>query len=196
MKRVLLLIAFIAGINSGYCQQNKEQLFIKTVNEVITAFSKQDSVAANKLIQPKTGLYHIHTMGVYDVIAHVNTIPFFSNGYLDVLFSLADSIVSAPIQFTSSLPGFDCGTEKWSNTGVYTNRKIYHPLSNIIKYLKKIENPYYRFGDMQACLRLEKISRKIIAVDKKGRSLVFYLSYINQKWWLTIIDNAMADCSA
>ncbi len=43
---------------------------------------------------------------------------------------------------------------------------------------------------------VEQNSRRIVVVDNDGESLVFYLTEIDNQWYLTIIDRVSDDCSA
>jgi hypothetical protein len=42
---------------------------------------------------------------------------------------------------------------------------------------------------------LENKSRRIVIAENSGNELIIYLSYINKKWVLTIIDKVTSDCS-
>ena len=42
---------------------------------------------------------------------------------------------------------------------------------------------------------LENISRRIVIANNNSNDLIIYLSFINNKWVLTVIDKATCDCS-
>lgn len=42
---------------------------------------------------------------------------------------------------------------------------------------------------------LEIKSRRIVLANNNGNELILYLTYLNNKWILTIIDKATCDCS-
>ena len=62
---------------------------------------------------------------------------------------------------------------------------------NLVKYdLEKIDS-----SKIQAFEELENKSHRIVLADENGGDLVFYLSFIDNKWFLTMIDRVSSDCS-
>lgn len=109
----------------------------------------------------------------------------------------------------SSYPEIDC--EYASKTGLYVDiTKTDHRFSDLIKrYIDLPEPDIYSEEELKELLSkvqtLEPITRKVILVsDLKpekdkifwGKTFIFYLSWIEGKWYLTMIDFALTDCSA
>ena len=44
--------------------------------------------------------------------------------------------------------------------------------------------------------KVESKSRRIVLIDSEGGELIFYITLINKKWYLTIFDRVSSDCSA
>jgi hypothetical protein len=42
---------------------------------------------------------------------------------------------------------------------------------------------------------MEQNCRRIMVQDDNNKELVFYLTYKNNNWYLTVIDKASSDCS-
>jgi hypothetical protein len=92
---------------------------------------------------------------------------------------------------------WDCDKEVWSKTGLFVDTtKTNHLLSKICKDRNKYRPDNIPNKTIQYFYDLENDSRRIVLNDKNGIELVFYLTYLNGKWVLTIIDNVSSDCSA
>jgi len=42
---------------------------------------------------------------------------------------------------------------------------------------------------------IESNSHRIVLIDKEGGVLIFYLTLIDNKWYLTVLDRVSGDCS-
>lgn len=196
MKHKTTPILFLLLCTLSYGQSAKEQAFVKTVKQVVLAFSKQDSAALAKFIEPKTGLYQAHLLGVYGNYTKHSTVSFVDSAYPLMTMTQTKDIQVLPLKY-ARLPVWDCDEETWSKTGLFADTtRTDHLLSNICKERNK-ESP----GDVsqktiQYFYNLENKSRRLVLFDKNKMELVFYLSYINGKWYLTIVDNYSSDCGA
>ena len=109
----------------------------------------------------------------------------------------------------SSYPEIDY--EYASNPGLYVDiTKTDHRFFDLIKrYIDLPEPDIYSEEELKELLSkvqtLEPITRKVILVsDLKpekdkifwGKTFIFYLSWIEGKWYLTMIDFALTDCSS
>ena len=174
----------------------KEQKFISTVKAVVTAFSKQDSAAVSKYIKPGTGLYQLYRNGVFDNYEHQDTIRFTDPGFPNVQYMSSAGIKYAALQY-AKLPTYNCETMKWSKRGVYADTtKTSHILSKICKDRNQYVPDNIPQSDINKYYSLENKSRRIVVFDRNQKELVFYLSWINNRWYLTIVDFVTSDCSA
>jgi hypothetical protein len=97
----------------------------------------------------------------------------------------------------AKLPSYNCANEKWSKTGAFVDTtRTNHLLSKTAKWLNKNFGEKISTKIISKFISLESISRRIVITDNKQNDLVFYLSFIDNKWRLTIIDKATCDCSA
>src|SRR5437868_11406133 len=114
-------------------QTSKEQEFNATAQQIIIAFSKQDSTAISKHLSKKLGLYQLDRVGVFDHYNHFKTIGFSDTTYPQVLFRQSKNVKLPPRQY-SSLPTWDCEKEAWSKKGLFVDTtKTDHLLSKICK---------------------------------------------------------------
>ncbi len=187
---LLLICIGVQGVDA------QELLFRKTVHAVIDAFSKQDSVAVNKLLHPAHGLCLLFRQGVFDNFESVDKIGFRDEGFPGVLFTYAKGIKPVALQY-GRLPVFSCDKEAWSKTGCWTdNSRRSHIVSEICKTRNKLVPDHIPTNKIKAFYVLESKSRRVVVVGKDNLELVFYLSYLGGRWYLTIFDTVSSDCSA
>jgi len=178
----------------SFGQNPKEKLFARTVKEVIISLSRRDSARLSNFIGKRTGVYILYSIGTKQTYKHLKTIGFSDSTYPNNPFY--DKVKFTSIKY-GPLPTFDCGTEKWTKKGTYVDTlKIDHLLSRTAKWCNKNfqdkipTKTISKFSDLEI-----KSRRVIVAVDYYGNELIFYLSYLNNKWVLTIIDKVTCDCS-
>jgi hypothetical protein len=194
--RLSTFISLLLLVNTlCFGQTTKEQKFNVTVQQIIIAFSKQDSATISKYLNKKIGLYQLDRVGVFDHYTHFKTISFSDTTYPQVLFRQSKNANLLPLKY-ASLPTWGCDKEVWSKKGLFVDTtKIDHLLSKICKDRNKYRPDNIPNKTIQFFHDLETKSRRIVLYDNNGIELVFYLSYLNDKWLLTIIDNVSSDCS-
>ena len=191
--------AFISLILLVNClcfgQTTKEKRFRIAVQQIIIAFSKQDSATISKYVNKKIGLYQLDRVGVFDQYHHFKTLSFSDTTYPQVLLRQSEKVDLLPLRY-ANLPTWDCEKEEWSKKGLFVDTtKIDHLLSKICKDRNKYRPDNIPNKTIQFFYDLEIKSRRMVLYDNAGRELVFYLSYLDDNWYLTIIDNVSSDCS-
>lgn len=172
----------------------KEDQFKVAVREIILAFSKQDSSKISKFIDKKQGIYLLHRVGVFDNYDHFQSITFSNSSYPEILFKSAKGILQTTIEY-STLPTYDCEKE-WSKKGLFVDTtKTDHIISEICKSRNEHRPDTISTKTIQSFYNLENKSRRIVLYDINKKELVFYVSYLKGKWYLTIIDYVTSDCS-
>ncbi len=174
--------------------QNPQADLKSTILQTIQAFAEEDSVALNQLIHPQTGLYVIHRPGVFDVYSHTDRIDMAHP--VPEYFPYSGFASDQDVKF-ESWPTYDCGEEVWSKYGLYcdTSQRD-HLLSRTAENMKKYELEDVPDSAISALKELEQQSRRVVLADEDKGELVFYLTLIDQKWYLTILDRVSGDCSA
>jgi hypothetical protein len=69
-------------------------------------------------------------------------------------------------------------------------------VSAICKMRNKLVPDHITAKTISRYYTLEQKSRRVVLVGKNDLELVFYLSYLNGLWVLTIVDHVSSDCSA
>jgi len=185
-----IAFAFVCFLIS--CTSKTVQLD-QSIHQVVTAFTEHDSTAINQMIHPDVGLHILYRSGVFPVFENIHTIDF--SRPVALSFSYLAIKSTAEIQH-ANLPTFNCATNQWNKTGLFVDTTdTSHLLSETARQL----NEYLDKGIPQDSIRffhdLEARSERVVLVDEGG-DLVFYLSRINQKWYLTILDRLTSDCNA
>jgi hypothetical protein len=177
----------------SFGQNPKEDAFIKTVREVMIKLAKRDSTGLSKYLDKKTGVYILEVIGTKETWEHFPTIGFSDSTYPNYPFY--DKVKFSTIKY-ASLPTFDCGTERWTKTGLYVDTtKIDHTVSKIAKWRNKNYQDNIPTKTISEFIDLEAKSRRVVVAYNNSNELIFYLSYINNKWVLSVIDKATCDCS-
>lgn len=191
MRHLLIIIATSFSITFSFGQSSKEEDFVKTLKKAVTALTKKDSVALSKCIDKKTGVYILCRIGVLDTYSHFSTLGFNDTNYPNAPFY--DDVKLTQLKY-ANLPKFDC--EKWTKTGTFVDTThISHLLSKISKGINKEIKGNVSVKEINEFYNLENKSRRIIIANNNGNELIIYLSFINNKWVLTIIDKVTCDCS-
>src|SRR5204862_1422241 len=140
----------------------------------------------SKYIDKQVGVYILGTIGVFNTYEHFLTLGFTNTTYPNAPFY--DHVKLTPLKY-SSLPKFDC--EKWTKTGTFVDTtRIDHFLSKIARDMNKESQGRVSAKTIDQFYNLEKKSRRIIIAVNNWNELILYLSFINGKWFLTIIDKA------
>lgn len=172
-----------------------EESFETVAQAVIEAYRKKDNAAMNTYIAPEYGLYIIYRPGALDEYVHVKAFDF--NKPIPSYYTYHDIRSEKKVRF-EKVPAFDCGSERWNKTGLYSDLKTRpNRLSMIATFMNEILEKKITKKEIQHLKNLESISRFIVLTgDEKHDPFVFQLSKKDGKWFLTLIDRAYGSCDA
>ena len=196
MKFAIFFIAIFLRINC-FAQSTEETAFKETVYKVIDAFSQQDSAGLSKLINPAIGVFHLYQGNTFLGIIHLNAVGFSIRGRFEDKLIHCKGIHATALRYTR-LPGWDCDSEIWNKKGLFVDTTVTdHMLTKGATYKNKYEPGSYTKEMMKLFLDIETSGRRVVLQDKKDstKQLVFYLTFMHNKWYLTIIDSKSSDCS-
>ncbi|MGZ3862311.1 MAG: hypothetical protein ACXVPN_03665 [Bacteroidia bacterium] len=195
MKRIILLFLTVGPLISFSQNKAEEAEFRRLCSEVANAFAKNNMAAVNKYINADAGIYVINRPGAMDAITHESKLdekkPFVVN-YKD-----ASSVKKHKVSY-GTVPKYSCGDMKWDKLAFVadsTNRP--KRLSDIMYFRSTNEGEKYTAAQIEAKDAVERKMRKVVysAIAKK-RGLVFYMSYLSGKWYLTVVDTTEGKCAA
>lgn len=190
--RKILIVACLLLISGTMFAQNKQQKFEQAVTEIMECLAKDDLGTINKkYIHPAYELFVVYRMGVPDIFYRTATLE-------------KDSIYSSPYFYTAALQqgkrvlklaavDYDCNHERWSRNGFFYQQNVPNQLSDIVAFTKKYEGVETEAETLAAIRVIEKSSYRIVDTES---SVVFWLSWIDNKWYLTVFDLVSMDCSA
>ncbi|MGZ3866878.1 MAG: hypothetical protein ACXVC6_14150 [Bacteroidia bacterium] len=195
MKRIILVFLTIGPLISFSQSKAEEAEFRRLCGEVANAFAKNNMTSVNKFIEPSAGIYVITRPGAMDVVSHEPKLdekkPFVVN-YKD-----ASSVKKHKISY-GEVPKYSCGDMKWDKLAfVADSANKPKRLSDIMYFRSTNEGEKYTAAQTEAKDAVERKMRKVVysSIAKK-RGLVFYMSYLNGKWYLTVIDTTEGKCAA
>lgn len=166
----------------------------KSIIEIIKAFDSKDADKINQYIHPHYELIVLFRRGIMnefektDKIDYKNPVP----EYLPYFPFKIDLKIKY-----QTLPAFDCGSEKWSKIGLYCDTTQRDDLlSKTALNLNEFRNENIPIETIQDFKIIESKSRRIVLIDNESGELIFYITLIDNKWYLTILDRVSSDCSA
>jgi hypothetical protein len=205
---ITILLLFFYSFS--YSQVDKETTFKKAVEDITNAYNKKNAIAFNRYVRKNEGVYFLVKNGVYQYWYKRKQLQFKvdnDSNYLPYPYYSMLLEQQLPSNFKlsyTSYPVFNCNSKK-AKVGLYvdTSYKV-NLLSNLIKKYIKFNDIGLDKSELKNELKtineIEAESRKIIIIGKSdsnwGENFIFYLTYINQKWYISIIDFATFDCSA
>ncbi|AXX93885.1 hypothetical protein [Arcobacter ellisii] len=156
------------------------------IGYILFLFKQKDLDTLNaRLINPK--------FGVYEIYKNENTNKITFRHFLK-LDEISDSIDSYEIKEEEVT--FDCSPTNdafygWSKEGVFLTTNIKPYLSQMMNDINKILPNRYKEDELKRVEQIEKTSYEVIVTYNK----IFYLTKIDNKWYITLIDNVKTDCS-
>ncbi|MGV8139243.1 MAG: hypothetical protein AB2L20_28960 [Mangrovibacterium sp.] len=189
--KYIILIPLFCGIILSF--KTDENEFDNTIIRVVKAFKEEDGSTLNGLINNNIGLIVLFRRGIPDEYLKTDKIDF--EHPIPEYLPYSDFSTNFKIKY-QSLPIFDCDSMKWSKSGLYCDTtKIDYLLSTTARNLEANKGVKVPDSEIKSFVEIENKSRRIVLTDQEGGELVFYLTMIENKWYLTILDRVTSDCS-
>lgn len=191
---VLFIFSIILLFADGGNAMSRMQPLDGAVAGVVNAFGSRDAARLNRFVHPKQGVVVIYRQGVFNAFKTVSQIDF--KKPVPEYFPYPKIRGGAPLRY-AALPVYDCGREAWSKTGLFCDPKYRDTLlSTTATNLKKNGLKEVSPETITRFRALEAKSVRVVLVGANGNDLVFYLTRIGGRWYLTIFDRVSSDCSA
>lgn len=190
---ILLTLSFLLFIPLAPIEAQSSDLN-NAITDVIKAFDAEDTAKLNQYIHSDKGFTVLFRRGILDQYRTVTEIDFHHPvpEYLPYTPFTVDLNIRR-----EALPTFNCDTETWSKIGLYLDTTTTdHLLSNTATKFNQYGEANIPPTTIDTFKALEANSHRIVLVDDKGRELIFYLTLIDDKWYLIILDQVTTDCSA
>lgn len=192
--KILLVILTIGILFSFQTKENDSKNLKENIYIIIKAFKEKDAEKINDMIHPDLKLFVLFRRGTMDEFYKTDKIDFKNPvpEYLPYFDFNADYNLKY-----NTLPVYNCDDEKWDKTGLYCDTvKTDHLLSKTAYELKKWRGDNIEQTTINRFKDIENKSHRIVMIDKNEGELIFYLTLIDKKWFLTILDRVSSDCSA
>ncbi|MCW3789528.1 hypothetical protein [Plebeiibacterium sediminum] len=194
MKNIYFIILTTLILMSSVKMHGQSDKFNTAILEIIKGFHSKDSDKINEYIHPDYGLIVLLRRGAMDEFKKTDKINF--NKPIPEYLPYFPFKIDLKIQF-QELPTFDCDSGKWNKVGLYCDTtRIDNLLSTTAINLTKYREENIPFETISKFKTIENKSRRIVLIDDEEGELVFYITLINNKWYLTILDRISSDCSA
>lgn len=188
----IILIPLFCGIVFSF--KTNENEFEKTLLKIIKAFKEKDASTFNGQINNDIGLVVLFRRGIPNEFSRTDKIDF--KKPVPEYLPYFDFSTDYKIKY-QALPVFDCDSMKWSKTGIYCDTtQIDYLLSTTARHLEAYKGVKVPDSEIEEFIKIENKSRRIVLTDNDGGELIFYLTLIDNKWYLTILDRVSSDCSA
>lgn len=155
-------------------------------------------------INKEYGVYDIHRIGVPDRFRLLSKIPDYTDEW-----SIYHPIVRVKAydkKIKEENIRYDCDNNIWyfqdksnrkenidAKKGVFYSRILEYPLlSEIMNYETIEEGKEFSQKEVKKIEYIESNSVRVVDIESE---FIFYLTKINQKWYLTLIDRVTTDCS-
>ena len=194
VKKLALFVVICGLLFSCQTKENKNGQLESTIVQVVKAFKEKDANTLNCMMPKEKGLIVLFKRGTMDEYGKTEKIDFEKPlpEYLPKIHFVTDY----KIKF-ESLPTYDCETMKWSKQGLYCDTVSQDSLlSGTALNLNKFRGDSIPASEIKSFVELEKNSRRIVLSDNDNGELVFYLTLIDNKWYLTMLDTVTSDCGA
>ena len=162
-------------------KSKRDSLLLISVSEIIRSFNTKDSIIIDNYIDKQIGIFSFRSSNEnFDFIRNLS----FAD---EKLSRLPKQIKDSNVRFESSSK-YNCKHRKWSSIGILIDTvNIHRPFSELITNQGR--------DPSLGIVIMENNSRRIIVSQKNDSSIIFYLGFYREKWWLTFFDLRENYCS-
>ncbi|MCX8581602.1 hypothetical protein J3U18_07850 [Gilliamella sp. B3482] len=224
MRILLLILLSLANIACSQKIENQSAVtqtiphFDATVYQLIDLFNKKNFKGINQYINKDIGLFIVYNASTSPTMRRIEQFKFNDKGVENKIPSwVEDELLGVTISGNPKIqyeqyPPFDPCSEKVNKLGLYANpkEKNIEALKIALDYYHW-ELKHYQFEKRPIWEKYQSIADKIASKtvkvvyienfpdtlpDDEKNIFIFYLTQLDNKWYLTILDFYTMDCSA
>ena len=186
-------LLFVACSTNELSKQEKEvkrqevsKELLSDISYILFLLKQKDLDNLNsRFINPKIGLYEVYKSDIE------NKITFKHSYEIDEIVDIIDSF-----EIKQEIIIFNCSPYNdafygWNKDGTFLTTQIKPYLSQIIQEQNKITPNKYKIEELANIALIEKTSYELIVTN----NVIFYLTKIDNLWYITLIDKIKTDCS-
>ena len=201
LKRVFNFIIFIifslfltaCSVSNTQVQVNQNKIYEKELitqdlkNEVnqIAQLIKQNNLAllSSKYIHPINGYYEVTKFEHKNIFEIKNNISNIDN--------LIDSFEIKIEKATFNCSPLDDSLYGWDKEGVFLNSQTTPYITKIMEEANTLQVNRFKKEEIEKADFIEQTSYEVII----PYTIIFYITKIDNKWYITLIDNIITDCN-
>ena len=165
------------------------------IRNILKAMSKNDLIKLNQeYIHPSFGFYNLYKIDGAKVIVDQKMIYNIIDEETEELSHIISRVKanSARLKIIEKNVKFDCSPNNdafygWNDDGLFLSNKSDFPLLEMMKNYST-----YKEKDFQKAEQIKKTSYKVVLTPE----LSFYLTFIDDNWYITLVDRITTDCSS
>ena len=171
---------------------------ITEIYEIVFALQNKDIEQLKRYIHPTFGYYDVFKVDGIQTVMHKNSINNFAYEGLEelnqVLLEREEDINFRAFKIFS--PKFDCSFENdknygWSENGLFINAEVKEYLTNHMIKFNEINKDFYTKEDFYKAKIIEKTGYQVVLTPY----IIFYVTRLDDKFYITLFDRALTDCS-
>ncbi|MFD2586027.1 hypothetical protein ACFSQJ_03750 [Croceitalea marina] len=194
-QKIKYHLSLLMGLSLLACSaQLPPSDFESAIVKLVTAFKEKDQATVNGFVSKKQGVIIVFRFGIFDQYQKTAILDFETP--VPDYFPYYDFSTDYRVSF-EPLPSYDCETFEWTKTGMYCDTtKTSHLLSKTAKNLNTYMDANISEKEIKSFEKLEKNSHRIVVCDRTEGEFIFYLTRLDKRWYLTLIDRVTTDCSS
>lgn len=182
-----------------YKREAVSENLINTVSQIIEAMNANNLTLINqKFIHPTFGFYDLYRTDGMNTFTYQQNIYSIPEEDIEEICHVIKRMrkVEEPLSIKLEESNFDCSPNNdefygWNKSGVFLNANTETFLTNIMTKSNELEKDKYKKEDFQKAMEIEKTSYKVIVTP----DMVFYVTKIDNAWYLSLFDRISTDCS-
>lgn len=174
----------LVEVKKKYEKEPITPLLINEINQIVLSIKQNNLALLNgKYIHPINGYYEVtkfENRNIFEIKKSINEVDNNINSF-EIRFDKA----------TFNCSPYDDSLYGWDKEGVFVNAQTKPYLTKIMEESNLIQANSYKIEDIDKADLLEQTSYEVTI----PYSIIFYLTKIDNQWYITLVDNVSTDCS-
>jgi len=174
----------LVEVKKKYEKEPITPLLINEINQIVLSIKQNNLALLNgKYIHPINGYYEVtkfENRNIFEIKKSINEVDNNINSF-EIRFDKA----------TFNCSPYDDSLYGWDKEGVFVNAETKPYLTKIMEESNLIQANSYKIEDIDKADLLEQTSYEVTI----PYSIIFYLTKIDNQWYITLVDNVSTDCS-
>ena len=201
LKRIFNLLIFIflsffitaCSVNNNQLQVNQKKIYEKEpitpqlkneINQILQLIKQNNLALLNsKYIHPINGYYDVTKFEYKNIFEIKNSISELNNEI--------DSFEIKTEKVTFNCSPLDDSLYGWNKEGVFLNSQTTPFITKIMEEANILQTNRFKKEEIEKADFIEQTSYEVII----PYNIIFYITKLENNWYITLIDNVTTDCS-